>query len=207
MEEKELNLCEILKGHEREEFYSPTFGRCRFNSASDTLYFESLCAVESFELYLDGSYSTGGNCIIFPSEALYLKYPLDAKKAWDEWIEAYKTKTPKTWSELENTDGKNYYLKYIHRKLDYNCSICEYSPIEKSALALLKIHQLIEVGYGGNIGSDERYLDTRTIDPTGFCPVRNDFEVRHIAFHTEEQAKEFLKHPENVQLLKDYFMI
>lgn len=36
------------------------------------------------------------------------------------------------------------------------------------------------------------------ISPIAYTPI---------AFHTKEQAKEFLKYSENIQLLKDYFMI
>ena len=86
------------------------------------------------------------------------------------------------------------------------------SPIERSALALLKIHQLIEIGYGGNITNEEWKEHTKikyTIDLKDkklICSYTYHFKS-HIAFHTKEQAEEFLKYSENVQLLKDYFMI
>lgn len=87
------------------------------------------------------------------------------------------------------------------------------TPIEKSALALLKIHQLIEHSYGGNVSNIEftNNANIRCIDYsvpikelliTDLCIYKS-----HIAFHTEEQAEDFLSRPENVQLLKDYFMI
>lgn len=88
------------------------------------------------------------------------------------------------------------------------------TPIEKSALALLKIHQLIEVGYGGNVIKDE-FFDERVmkyvinLDKEGRFHIYKGINIMntHIAFHTEEQAEEFLKYPENVQLLRDYFQI
>ena len=85
-------------------------------------------------------------------------------------------------------------------------------PIVKSALALLKIHQLIEVGYGGNITDEEWKEHTKTKytidskDKKLICSYTYHFKS-HIAFHTKEQAEEFLSYIENVQLLKDYFMI
>lgn len=88
-------------------------------------------------------------------------------------------------------------------------------PIEKSALALLKIHQLIEVGYGGNVINDE-WIDRDitkyfiSFDNDNLIGIEKTIlseEFSHIAFHTKEQAIEFLKYPENIELLKDYFMI
>lgn len=99
IEEKELNLCEILKGHEEEEFYSPIYGNVKIS-------------IEESKIKMRGKYNymhlsfNGCNynhkdycdflpCLIFPSYDLYLKYPLDTKKAWDEWQEGQKPKTPK----------------------------------------------------------------------------------------------------------------
>ena len=84
--------------------------------------------------------------------------------------------------------------------------------IVKSALALLKIHQLIEVGYGGNITKEEwekafelKYVISCTADKS--FPIHTTNCIHTIAFHTKEQAEEFLKYTENVELVKDYFMI
>lgn len=84
-------------------------------------------------------------------------------------------------------------------------------PIVKSALALLKIHQLIEVGYGGNAikTSDNNTIciiyDVNT--STFMINVCSSLWRSHIMFHTIEQAEEFLEYIDNIQLLKDYFMI
>lgn len=88
------------------------------------------------------------------------------------------------------------------------------SPIEKSVKALIKIHQLIKYSYGGNVTNKE-WKDTTTTKFTivSCYTIKRGFEfnihsttcIHHIAFHTKEQAEEFLSYPENVQLLKDYF--
>ena len=36
---EQINLLEILKGHEGETFYSPTFGNIKLSCISDVLYF------------------------------------------------------------------------------------------------------------------------------------------------------------------------
>lgn len=163
-------------------------------------------------LYKDGRYDIHGECMLFPSKD---------QRDWNKWLKEPKPEAPKIWSDY-----------IIANRDNFDKGICDYcvdvsgtnnngwtrrnTPIEKSALALLKIHLLIEVGYGGNINKEEwdnqktKYLicpfhhTTYYFDiiTTQFYPDKS-----HIAFHTEEQAKDFLKHSENIQLLKDYFMI
>lgn len=208
---KELNLCEILKGHEGETFYSPAFGNIKLNCITGIIYFESIDGKVSFDLYPNGTYCLNGELIIFPSKD---------QRDWNKWLEEQKSKVPKTWSEL------NHYPKYEND--DYSVDITGHcgngitrrdTPIEKSALALLKIHQLIELSYGGNI-TNEEWLDRYTNLTTKWVIVSNDdngdflvieTQNNHMrtnpAFHTQEQAEEFLTHPENIQLLKDYFII
>ena len=163
--------------------------------------------------YSNGSmYGVAGNIMLYPSRDLYEKYPLDAKKAWGEWQEEQKPKTPKTWSELLNSD-------YYEWSTPLRELCMTTKPIEKSALALLKIHQLIEVGYGGTVTYERCasmcYDNVFKIAPCGIGShltfyvkeVEGEGEMNHIVFHTREQAEEFLSYPENIQLLKDYFMI
>lgn len=98
-------------------------------------------------------------------------------------------------------------------KLDKN----EKTPIVKSAKALLKIHQLIEVGYDGNVTNEEwlsssyKYILV-PIYKNGkvlFNIIRTNYfsDKCFVAFHTEKQAEEFLSKSENVQLLKGYIML
>lgn len=123
-----------------------------------------------------------------------------------------KSKNPKTWSEFIEKDNRaiTYNLEATYNECQPHST--SYTPIEKSALALLKIHQLIEVGYGGNVTRSD-YIDIHKkawgID---YDFLRNNFYPSTIcyslvAFHTEEQAKEFLSYPENIELLKAYYMI
>ena len=96
MEEKELNLCELLKGCEGEEFWSPMFDAVKLSRIdigdNKPLMFN----------WKDGVIYTRPNGvmysntlpIIFPSRALYEKYPLDARAAWMEWQSERK---PKRW--------------------------------------------------------------------------------------------------------------
>lgn len=101
-------------------------------------------------------------------------------------------------------------------------TIATLSKVEKKALAMLKIAQLIDVAYGGVVSSQEQermnvfyyigfdrgnliiaeeatYRDYRTFHV--FHPLRPTL----LAFRIRKQAEDFLKYNEN--LIKDYYML
>lgn len=91
---KEIDLCEILKGHEGETFYSPAFGIVILKEISnDYLRIKSVDKV--INLYKDGKYDIHGECMLFPSKN---------RRDWNKWIEEQKPKVPKTWDDLERLD-------------------------------------------------------------------------------------------------------
>lgn len=212
---KDFNLYEILKGHEGETFYSPIYGdvHINFGVSGDNENVLRMYPAGEFSCYLPVSpngyhfdYSNSGEMIIFPSKD---------QRDWNKWIEEQEPKVPKTWSEFVEKDNRaiTYNLEVTYN--EYQPHSTSYTPIEKSALALLKINQLIEVGYGGNVTNEDwknPYLAKYDIIPDTahsdkLCVRCVGFVKSVIAFYTKEQAEEFLSKPENVQLLKDYFMI
>ena len=50
-----------------------------------------------------------------------------------------------------------------------------------------------------------KYVISCTADKS--FPIHTTNCIHTIAFHTKEQAKEFLSYSENIKLLKDYFMV
>ena len=98
MEEKELNLSEILTGCQGEEFYSLSLGTVKFEEIKEdySLLFINVAADEPMYVTTEGygAFAEGDVCLIYPSRALYERYPLDAYSAWMEWKEARK---PKIW--------------------------------------------------------------------------------------------------------------
>lgn len=211
-----INLCKILKGHEGETFYSPIFGdltlfAINFQILEFTSIENDTVAIESSGKF----YNKADEIAVFPSKD---------QRDWNKWLEEQKPKVSKTWGDLEEL-GK---ITECGASIAWVLNSCWYesvrgdTPIEISALALLKIHQLIEVGYGGNVTDKEwRNTDIQKwyfVPNTIYSPDEgnNMWEVvytqmylnkRIFAFHTKEQAEEFLSYPENIQLLKDYFMI
>lgn len=200
-----INLCEILKGHEGETFYNPLLGNIKLAYITDE-YIVFSYNLDLDELFIkhNGNSKNTDELAVFPSKD---------QRDWNKWIEEQKSKVPKTWDELiEQNKCECYILGKGIGEVDFSSK--GITPIEKSALSLLKIHQLIEVGYGGNISNEEwRNLDDYkfrllwSIEDGRFIADSCRWNIHPIAFHTKEQAEEFLNYPENVQLLKDYFMM
>ncbi len=203
-----INLCELLKGHEGKKFYTSIHGNVILMGINRA--YDRPIITNHIDLYPNGKFNENGECLLFPSKD---------QRDWNKWAEEQKPKVPKTWSELiqKNQPCSSVILGY-RKKEDksvgddswtYNNTL-----IEKSALALLKIHQLIEVGYGGNITNKE--WNDSNIEKFIIVPTEKGFKVdhrfklrafRHVAFHTAEQANEFLSYPENIQLLKRFYNV
>ena len=123
MEEKELNLCELLKGHEGEEFYLLDCGNVILdviqtnNLRGDSVTFLSLHSTNfdsgSIIINPNGKRKVYGSVILYPSRALYEKYTLDPYSAWMEWKEErnpnkkYRLSINWTINEMENEDDYN----------------------------------------------------------------------------------------------------
>lgn len=80
----------------------------------------------------------------------------------------------------------------------------------KAALALAQISQLMPY-YGGQITNEEwksdewKYSILMDRNEIAFC---SSTHIKYlIAFHTEEQRDKFLSFPENVQLVKNFYMV
>lgn len=208
---KNLNLCKILKGHEGEIFYSPIAGDVKLLEIVHSCVLRIDCGTDNeisdpfiLPLYSNGAFRKDGETMLFPSKD---------QRDWNKWIEEQKPKIPKTWSELLNSPNCEI-VGTVSLDINGNDYLQNDSLIEKSALALLKIYQLIEVGYGGNITDKEwnrycypKYFIEYNNENKMFKVMEFSYFKSHIAFHTKEQAEEFLKYSENIQLLKDYFMI
>ena len=202
-----INLCKILKGHQGRDFYNPLLGNIMLVNIYDNFvifrYKGTNVSIKS------NGCDAHGNLSIFPSET---------ETDWNEWDKLNNNKI-KTWKdylnqydineqpndmmiELTGSNGHG----WTHRK----------SPTEKAALALIKIMTLIDKGYGGIVSNFEwgsQMTEKWIIFPT---TTSNNFTIActnmfgsksHVSFHTKEQAMEFLKHPENIDLLNQYFVI
>lgn len=137
--EEGLNLSQLLKGCEREMFYSPIHGSITLitpsNGGTETLAFQignsGAFVTYTKQGYYDIRHEDDAMINLYPSRALYEKYPLDAQKAWAEWIEDRK---PKCYVE-------------VHVGFLNGCDevACEISPIseEKAVQITEKIKQIL----------------------------------------------------------------
>ena len=121
---------------------------------------------------------------------------------------------PKIWEEVANYDSDVYYEigEDLVNSMIYD-SLPE--PILNQIIATAKIAKLIELGYGGLVTSRARLDSNITKYFIGIALDRNEliqdsatFNVQTLlCFHTEEQMIEFMSHPENIELAKQYYMI
>lgn len=206
-----INLCEILKGHEGETFYSPCYGYITLEIIKPNCYF-SLFFIgnnSEYKFTKHGKISTSNDaeCVLFPSKD---------QRDWNKWIEEQKPKVPKTWLDYIIVNKDNFDKGIYDYCVDVsgnnnNGWTRRNTSIEKSALAFLKIYQLIETGYEGNIKflPPCYYIEYDCANKPKFIVKEdNSYSIKQsIAFVSKQQAEEFLSYPENIQLLKDYFMI
>lgn len=91
---KDFNLCKILKPYVGKYFYCTAFGKVRLEAVGNVLTIR-LVGLDDFDdddekikyISFDGSYLRLGVCILYPTEELYLKYPLDPFIAWMTWLQ------------------------------------------------------------------------------------------------------------------------
>ena len=133
-----------------------------------------------------------------------------------EWLEDYFGKENlqpkiKTWEDVE----EEYAICKEDISVLENLCYCEHKIIQK-LIATYKISKLIGVGYGGLPTKKEYEEDgawqiiphRETYDEKFKFKIVMDFQYKSfISFHNEEQAKEFMSYPENVELIEQYFML
>jgi len=145
-------------------------------------------------------------------------YEIDKENSTFECIKFKKKFEVNTWKDIRTLSGTFITSKSdfyhvpkvpVDHIVDKNIFISE--KYAKAALALAQISQLMPY-YGGEI-TDEEWANSNlikcSIEVWNTCIhcsyVYNERTV--LAFHTSKQRDRFLSFPENVQLVKDLFMI
>lgn len=202
-----INLCKILRGHQGKEFYNPLLGNINLVNIKDSFVIFGYKGT-FFPIKSNGR-DAHGNLSIFPSETEtdwneWDKLNNHKIKIWKDYLNQYDINEQPNDMMIDITGSKGH--GYTRRK----------TPIERAALALMKIMILIDKGYGGivsnfewgNLDAEKWIIIPTTTNDTFVIASTNLFGSKsHVSFHTKEQAKEFLKHPENVALLNQYFEI
>lgn len=142
-------------------------------------------------------------------------YEIDKENSTFECIKFKKKIKVNTWENIPRVNGC--YMNNSHIYTDYEGKPCEENKdvyltdkYVKSALALAQISQLMPY-YGGEVTNEEWKNNERK-----FSIVVHNGELKPfthvnnkvlISFHTEAQRTRFMFFQENVQLVKDFYMI
>ena len=114
--------------------------------------------------------------------------------------------TPKTWEDVVKLHEDYYYI-------GGNTSGVS-DALKKKAVATLKIAKLIELGYGGMV-SEEEWKDSNTLKHIVYCTTNNKLSIQSqytpfkhfVAFHTKQQAEEFMSYESNRKLVEMYYCL
>lgn len=86
MKQQEINLSEILKGHEGATFYSPLYGNVELTEIAEegSIRIQHLNGLYSTILTRHGKYADEGELLLYPSRI---------QRDWNAWIEEHKRMT------------------------------------------------------------------------------------------------------------------
>ena len=148
-------------------------------------------------------------------------YEIDKENSTFECIKFKKKKEINTWKDLPKLQGFYILGDSTINKLnedwhdvstsDRNINIFINKKYVKASLALAQISQLMPY-YGGEI-TEEEWKNVR-LKKYGVLLYNSKIATniyydtkQMIGFHTEEQLNRFLSFPENIQLVKDLYMV
>lgn len=142
-------------------------------------------------------------------------YEIDEQNSTFECIKFKKIHQINTWENIPRINGCyisncNIVTGYEGKPCEKNKDVYLTDKYAKSALALAQISQLMPY-YGGEITDEEWKNNKRKFTIVAYNGEIKPFtHVNNkvlIAFHTEQQRTEFMSFPENVQLVKDFYMV
>lgn len=141
-------------------------------------------------------------------------YEIDEQNSTFECIKFKKIHQINTWEDIPRVNGcymnnSHIYTGYEGKPCEENKDVYLTDKYAKSALALAQISQLMPY-YGGEITDEDWEKDNYiyTIEVYNGKIYESRCKTKHlIAFHTKKQLNKFLSFPENVQLIKDLYMI
>lgn len=143
-------------------------------------------------------------------------YEVDKENSTFECIKFKKKQVINTWKDIKRIEGcfinNHSEIRKLELPINKDCfdrNVFISERYAKSALALSQISQLMPY-YGGEITDEEWEKDNYkyAIEVSNGKIYESWCKTKHlIAFHTKGQLQKFLSFPENVQLVKDFYMI
>lgn len=143
-------------------------------------------------------------------------YEIDKENSTFECIKFKKIHQTNTWEDIPRVNGcymnnSHIYTGYEGKPCEENKDIYLTDKYAKSALALAQISQLMPY-YGDEITNEEwgnaEWKYSVAVNHKGDITIRTTVNIKDIiAFHTAEQRDRFISFPENIQLIKDLYMV
>lgn len=148
-------------------------------------------------------------------------YEIDKENSTFECIKFKKIHQINTWKQLKSLKGGIINSTGKYHQLVPNCYgtvVTEGNNLTfinekyaKSAIAFAKISQLMPY-YGGEITDEEwgnaEWKYSVAVNHKGDITNKTTINIKDIiAFHTAEQRDRFISFPENIQLIKDLYMV
>lgn len=165
MEQKELNLCEILKGHVDEIFYSPLLGDVRIDISGSLLRITKATDRErSFLLNNNGKINQYSELMLFPSKD---------QRDWDKWIKEHKKVT---YDDIEKCLAKQFWCGIENINCTSKKQLDKLYAINK----LMNVQKWIEKGWQPN-WSD-------LIQDKFFILWRNERNALDVSTHSQIQT-------------------
>ena len=142
-------------------------------------------------------------------------YEIDEQNSTFECVKFKKIHQINTWEDIPRVNGCyvsncNIVTGYEGKPCEENKDVYLTDKYAKSALALAQISQLMPY-YGGEI-TEEEWKTTNFKYCVGVGKKELDlYPTVHlkelVVFHTTEQRDRFISFPENIQLIKDLYMV
>jgi hypothetical protein len=144
-------------------------------------------------------------------------YEIDTEHSTFECIKFKKKHRINTWKDLKFIQGyfieNDSSIEKLEEVIEKDCedrNVFAYEKYAKAALALAQISQLMPY-YGGEVTNEEWKNNERkfsiVVHNSELKPFTHVNNKVLISFHTEAQRARFMFFQENVQLVKDFYMI
>lgn len=173
---KELNLCEILKGHVGEIFYSPLLGDVRINISGSLLRITKATERRySFLLNNNGKINKDSELMLFPSKD---------QRDWDKWIKEHKKVT---YDDIEKCLAKQFWCGIENTNCTSKKQLEKLIAINK----LMNVQKYIEKGWQPNwsdLIQDKFFILWRNERNTLEVSTHSQMQTSNIYFSSKENA-------------------
>ncbi len=190
----EINIWEILRDTNStgEKFYSIAFGEVEIDEIRKDKCVDVMTKngdIQTLSVYVH-LLPYGEECILFPSRKL---------RDWEKFKEQYSNRA--IWQRIDTAFG-DYSLNLSCEQKDFGDN-----KLDRCVAALFKIINLIDISYEGNVTEIGKTKYYPSINYRGEITVSSGVnQPLPFGFKNSSLCHDFLSYPENVELIKDFYM-